>query len=326
MSFGRNMTSSSPSSILFDKPQDKERELGELLAARVFVITAETSPPVSSDGDALLRRVEPLLGKADAVNITDGAGARSHMASLAASALLVRAGFQPILQMTVRDRNRLALQNDLLGAGALGVKNILCLTGDDVASGDQPEAKMVMDLDSRSLMKVARDMRDKGVLPSGRAVGEAPKFLIGAADAPGDPKGGWSPDPIRAKIKAGASFFQTQFCFDIDLVKRYVSRLESEGLLEEASFLIGTGPIASAKSALWMNENLFGVNIPERIISRIQSSSDQRAEGKQICIELVEQLKLIKGVAGAHLMGPNSEQAVAEVVQNSGVLSSRAEA
>ena len=317
------MSPSSPSIGLREKPQDKEKELGKLLTAGVFVVTAETSPPVSSDGNALLQRVEPLLGRADAVNITDGAGARSHMASLAASALLVKAGFQPILQMTVRDRNRLALQNDLLGAGALGVKNILCLTGDNVASGDQPEAKMVMDLDSRSLMEVARDLGDKGVLPSGRVVGEAPKFLIGAADSPGDSKGGWSPEPIRAKIKAGASFFQTQFCFDIDLVKRYVSRLESEGLLEEASFLIGTGPIASAKSALWMNKNLFGVNIPDNIIKRIQSSSNQRAEGKKICVELLEQFKLIKGVAGAHLMGPYSEQAAAEVIQNSGVLSSR---
>ena len=320
------MTSSSPSSILFDKPQDKERELGELLAAKVFVITAETSPPVSSDGDALLRRVEPLLGKADAVNITDGAGARSHMASLAASALLVRAGFQPILQMTVRDRNRLALQNDLLGAGALGIKNILCLTGDKVASGDQPEAKMVMDLDSRTLMEVARDMRDKGVLLSGHPVSKAPTFLIGAADAPGDPEAGWSPDPIRAKIRAGASFFQTQFCFDIDLVKRYVSRLDAEGFLEEASFLIGTGPIASAKSALWMNKNLFGVSIPESTINRIQGANDQRAEGIKICVEILEQLKLIKGVAGAHLMGPHSEKAAAEVIQNSGVLGSRAKA
>ncbi len=320
------MCPSSPSIGLRDKAQDKEKELGTLLAAGVFVVTAETRPPVSSDENALLERVKPLLGQADAVNITDGAGARSHMASLAAAALLVKAGFQPILQMTVRDRNRLALQNDLLGAGVLGIKNILCLTGDNVSSGDQPEAKMVMDLDSCSLMEVARDLGDKGVLPSGRTVSKAPKLLIGAADAPGEPREGWSPDPIRAKIMAGASFFQTQFCFDIDLVKRYVSRLESEGLLEDASFLIGTGPIASAKSALWMNKNLFGVNIPESIINRIQHSSDQRAEGKKICVELLAQLKLIKGVAGAHLMGPNSEQAVAEVIQNSGILSSRASA
>jgi len=319
------MTSSPPSTGLLGKSEHRGKNLRELLAAGTFVVTAETSPPVSSDGSALLQKIAPLSGRADAVNITDGAGARSHMASLAASALLVKAGFQPILQMTVRDRNRLALQNDLLGAGALGVKNILCLTGDDVSAGDQPETKMVMDLDSRSLMEVARDMRDKGTLPNGRTVSKAPKFLIGAADAPGDPDGGWSPDHIRAKIMAGASFFQTQFCFDIDLVKRYVCRLESEGLLEEASFLIGTGPIASAKSALWMNKNLFGVNIPKTIVNRIQSSSDQKAEGKKICAELLEQLMLIKGVAGAHLMGPNSEQAVAEIIQASGVLSSRAE-
>ena len=163
-------SSSSPCSSIHDS-QKHGKDLKSLLSNGTFVITAETSPPVSSDASTLLAKVKPLAGYADAVNVTDGAGARSHMSSLAASGLLVRAGFQPILQMTVRDRNRLALQNDLLGAGALGIRNILCLTGDSVNTGDQPEAKMVMDLDSRSLMEIARDIRDKAVLPSGRQVG-----------------------------------------------------------------------------------------------------------------------------------------------------------
>ena len=302
-------------------PRDKNFQ--ELLTAGLFVVTAETSPPVSSDATAVVKKVKPIQGFADAVNVTDGAGAKSHMSSLAAAALLVANGLEPILQMTVRDRNRLALQNDLLGAGALGIKNILCLTGDNVGSGDQPEAKMVMDLDSRGLMRVARDIKKDSVLPSGRSVTNPPQLFIGAADTPGDPETGWEFGPIRAKIEAGASFFQTQFCFDIELVKRYIQRLESEGLLEEASFLIGIGPIASAKSALWMNKNLFGVDIPEALIKRIQGSKDQRAEGKKICIETLEQLQAVKGVAGAHLMGPNSEEAAAEVIQLSGVLKSR---
>tara|TARA_Y100000588_G_scaffold392035_1_gene502552 strand:- start:727 stop:1680 length:954 start_codon:yes stop_codon:yes gene_type:complete len=299
--------------------------LRDLLDAKTFVVTAETSPPVSIDGNLVLEKIAPLAGYADAINITDGAGAKSHMASLVTANFLVDAGFQPIVQMTVRDRNRLALQNDLLGAGALGAHNILCLTGDHVSTGDQPDAKMVMDLDSCSLMEIARTMRDKGILPSGRSLtGPAPQFLIGAADAPREPSDGWSPEAIRAKILAGASFFQTQFCFNIDLVKRYIERLGSEGFLEQATFLIGIGPIASAKSAIWMNKNLYGVEIPDNIIKRIESSKDQKAEGRQICAEMLEQLSTIKGVGGAHLMGPNSEQAVAEVIQASGVLELRA--
>ena len=301
--------------------------LEELLKAKTFVVTAETSPPVSIDGELVLEKIAPLAGYADAINITDGAGARSHMASLATANFLIQAGFEPILQMTVRDRNRLALQSDLLGAGALGVQNILCLTGDHVSTGDQPNAKMVMDLDSCSLMEIAHNMRDKNTLPSGRPLtGPTPKFLIGAADAPRDPGDGLSPEAVRAKIMAGASFFQTQFCFDIDLVKRYIQRLRSEGFLEQAKFLIGIGPIASAKSAIWMNKNLYGVEIPETIVQRIENSKDQKAEGKKICAEMLEQLSEMKGVGGAHLMGPNSEQAVAEVIQTSGILGSRATA
>jgi len=168
-------------------------------------------------------------------------------------------------------------------------------------------------------------MRDKSILPGGRPLtGAAPNFLIGAADAPRDPSDGWSTEAIRAKIMAGASFFQTQFCFDLDLVKRYIQRLESEGFLEQASFLIGIGPLASAKSAMWMNENLYGVEIPQNIINRIDRSKDQKAEGKKICAEMLGQLSEIEGVAGVHLMGPNSEQSAAEVIQTSGILNSRA--
>jgi len=302
-----------------------KKTLEELLKAETFVVTAETSPPVSIEGDRVLEKIAPLAGYADAINITDGAGAKSHMASLVTANFLIQAGLEPILQMTVRDRNRLALQNDLLGAGALGVQNILCLTGDHVSTGDQPNAKMVMDLDSCSLMELAHNMRDKSTLANGRPItGTTPKFLIGAADAPRDPADGWSPEAVRAKIMAGASFFQTQFCFDIDLVKKYIQRLRSEGFLEQAKFLIGIGPIPSAKSAIWMNENLYGVEIPENIIKRIDSSEDQRAEGKKICAEILGQLSEINGVGGAHLMGPNSEQAVAEVIQASSILDSRA--
>ena len=297
--------------------------LEQILEAGLFAVTAETSPPVSADPEILIKATKDLLGVADAVNVTDGAGAKSHMASLAAAAIMVRAGIEPVLQFTVRDRNRIALQNDLLGAAALGIPNILCLTGDHVASGDQPEAKMVMDLDSCGLMELTRNMSVKGQLPSGRAIVKPPKLFIGAADAPREPDGDWAPSSLFAKLEAGAQFFQTQFCFDIDLVRRYMARLDDEGILERSYFMIGIGPIASAKSARWMNKNLFGVEIPGSIIDRIEKANDQKAEGKMICLELIQQLQEIKGVSGVHLMGPRIEQTAAQVISEAGIREGR---
>ncbi len=299
--------------------------LERLLQAGAFVVTAETTPPVSTDPAALLEVTEDLRDWADAVNVTDSAGAKSHMASLVAASLLMRAGIEPILQFTVRDRNRIALQNDLLGAGALGISNILCLTGDNILVGDQPDAKMVMDLDSRGLVSLARDMRDSRQLPTGRPIGKAPNLFIGATDAPQEPDNEWSATALQSKVDAGAEFFQTQFCFDIDLVRRYMERLENEGVLERAYFLIGIGPIASAKSARWMNRNLFGVDIPESIIARLEKATDQQAEGRRICLELIQQLREIPSVSGAHLMGPHVERSAAQVIAESGILDERSE-
>ena len=297
--------------------------LERLLRAGTFTVTAETTPPVSADPSTLLKATESLAGLADAVNVTDGAGAKSHMASLAAASLLVQVGIEPVLQFTVRDRNRIALQNDLLGAAALGIPNILCLTGDNVDTGDQPEAKMVMDLDSRGLMALTRDMRNQRQLPSGRPIATPPGLFIGAADTPQDPDKDWDPSTLRAKIEAGAEFFQTQFCFDIGLVRRYMDRLDEEGILEESYFLIGVGPIPSVKSALWMNKNLYGVHVPDGIIDRLEKASDQQAESINICIELIQQLREINGVSGVHIMGPRVEKAAAQVIANTGIMKER---
>ena len=300
-------------------------KLERLLRAGAFVVTAETTPPISADPTALLEVTAELRDWADAVNVTDGAGAKSHMSSLAAAALLVQASIEPVLQFTIRDRNRLALQNDLLGAGALGISNVLCLTGDDVSAGDQPDAKMVMDMDSRGLMALARDMRDTRRLPTGRPIGKAPNLFIGAADAPHELDNEWSAAGLQSKIDAGAQFFQTQFCFDIDLVRRYMQRLANEGVLERAYFLIGIGPIASAKSARWMNQNLFGVYIPESIITRLEHATDQETEGRKVCLELIQELREVAGVSGVHLMGPRIEKSAAQVIADSGVLNERPE-
>ena len=298
-------------------------QLESALKAGWFTVTAETSPPDSADPEAVLRRAGCLKGLADAVNVLDGAGARAHLSPLAAAAILARAGIDPVLQFTMRDRNRLALEADVLGAAALGVHNILSLTGDAIDKGDQPEAKPVFDLKSGDFMAIVKRMRDQGELPSGRRLEPAPHLLIGGAAAPSEPKPGFDAGDIRAKLVAGADFIQTQFCFDLDMLRRYMARLGELGYLGKVPFLIGIGPLRSAKSARWMNANLFGVYIPDALIARLEGAADQANEGRAICIELMHELKEIPGVAGVHLMAPHGEEACAQVIQESGVLKSR---
>jgi methylenetetrahydrofolate reductase (NADPH) len=297
--------------------------LEALLRAGAFAMTAETSPPDGATAASVLARAGCLKGLADAVNVTDGAGAKTHMSALPAAAILAQHGIEPVLQFTVRDRNRLALQGDLIGASALGIHNILCLHGDDPKGGGQPETKPVYDIDSRTLMSTARRLREDGHLPSGRIIDPAPRLFIGAADAPQDPKPEWKPVGLAAKVEAGADFIQTQYCFDLAMLRRYLARLRDHGLLEGLYVLVGIGPIVSAKSARWMNENLFGVHIPESTISRLEKSGDQRAEGRRICVELLQELAEIEGVSGAHLMAPRQEQAIAEAIAESGLLQKR---
>lgn len=297
--------------------------LEALLRSGAFVMTAETSPPDAAAQAAVLERAGCLKGLADAVNVTDGAGARAHMSAFACAVVLAQHGIEPVLQFTMRDRNRLALQGDLIGAATLGIPNILCLHGDDPKNGDQPETKAVYDIDSRGLMATARRLREQGTLPTGRAIVPPPRLFIGAADAPQDPKPDWKPDTLKAKIEAGADFVQTQYCFDLGLLRRYLTRLSDHGILERLFVIVGIGPIASAKSARWMNENLFGVNIPPAIVERLEGASDQRAEGRKICVELLQELAEIDGVAGAHLMAPRQEQSIAEAIAESGLLKNR---
>ena len=274
------------------------------IRAGEFVITAEIVPPLSAAGTKLLHEAEQLKGKVDAINLTDAAAGKTSMSSFAAAALLVANGHEPILQVTCRDRNRIALAGDLIGAAAQGVENLLILKGDDPKGGDQPNAKPVFDFESIELMALARDMRDQGVLPSGRKIDPPPQFFIGAADVPRRPDAKWSPIGMQKKIEAGADFAQTQFGFDLDIVRAYIDQLRKDGILDKLAVIIGVGPIRSAKSARWMNDNLFGVTVPEPIIARLEAAADQAAEGRRVCAELIEGLKKIPGVAGAHVMAP----------------------
>ena len=289
--------------------------LQQKLLDKVFVYTAETTPPDSSNKETLLKNVMPLKGVADAVNVTDSPGAKAHMSSLTASIILAQNDIDPILQLTVRDRNRLALQGDLIGASALGVNNILCLKGDDPKNGDQPETVVVNDIDSLTLVETAKFMRDEKQFPSGRKIDPSPKLFIGGAEVPtaGKP----SPEKILNKIKSGVDFFQTQYVFESKALKDYMKILVDNGIHEKTYFIIGLGPFASAKSAKWMNENLFGVYVPEQIIKRLEQSDDQKKESKNICLELIQEFREIQGVKGIHLMGHNKEEVIAEIIKES---------
>jgi methylenetetrahydrofolate reductase (NADPH) len=286
----------------------------ERLRAGRFVLTAEVTPPVAASRDALLDKALPLKDLADAVNVTDGAGARPHIAAGVAATVLVEAGVEPILQFTCRDRNRIALQSDLLAAAASGVRNLLMLRGDNPAAGDQPDAKPVFDLDARQLLETARRLRDQGELPTGRKVTGDCDFFLGAADNPIDPPPGWRPDSLATKVAAGAQFVQTQFCMDVGVVRRYLDRLADSGLTPFPAVLIGVAPLRSAKSARWMRDKLFGTIIPDQTVERLETAKDPAEEGRRICLETIAALAEIAAVAGCHIMAPGNDAAVPLVI------------
>ncbi len=294
-------------------------ELQDQLRRGRFAVTAELSPPVSTDPSEFVGRGLALRRLATAVNVTDGAGAKAHLSSLVAAHLLVANGIEPILQITCRDRNRIALQADLLGACALGIRNVLVLRGDDPRAGDQPDTKPVFDLDTAGLLSLAHRMRSEGRLPPGTPIGGAVRLVLGAAEMPVDPPADWQPQGLLAKMNAGADFVQTQFCMDAGLVRRYAARLLDLGIAQRLPVLIGVAPIPSARSARWMKEKLFGTQIPDAIVGRLERAADPREEGKKICIEFMQELATIPGIAGAHVMAPQMHSALAEVIAASGV-------
>jgi methylenetetrahydrofolate reductase (NADPH) len=294
-------------------------DLQERLKRGEFVVTAEITPPVSTEPEEVIRRALPLKGLVAAVNVTDGAGAKPHLSSLVAAHLLLKSGIEPVFQMTCRDRNRIALQGDLLGAAALGVENVLILGGDDPRAGDQPETKPVFDLDSRGLLAMADRMRREGRLPSGTPINGGLRLVLGAADIPVDPPPDWQPGALLAKADAGAEFVQTQFCMDIDVVRRYAARLAEAGLARRLPILVGVAPIPSARSARWMRAKLFGTRIPDSLIERLERAADPRREGRRICVELLQLLAETPGVAGAHVMAPQNFAEIPLAIAESGV-------
>ncbi len=297
--------------------------LERVLRAGTFAITAELAPPDSADPEEVYRRARVFEGYVDAINATDGSGAHCHMSSLAVCALLTRIGHAPVMQISCRDRNRIAIQGDILGGAAMGVCNVLCLTGDGVQAGDHPQAKPVFDLDSVSLLQIARGMRDEHRFESGRRITFAPRVLLGAAENPNVAPIEHRARRLAKKIAAGAQFIQTQYCFDMTLLRRFMIAVEDAGLSDRVFILIGIGPLRSAKAAEWMRSNVPGVHIPDAIVARLRGAADEAREGRNLCVDLLQELRTIKGVSGAHIMAYRQEESVAEVIDRSGVLAGR---
>lgn len=302
--------------------QEPRSRLERVLRSGRFAVTAELNPPDSADPQEVYDAALVLSGVCDGINAVDASGANCHMSSVAICALLTRAGYEPVYQVSCRDRNRIAIQGDLLGAAAMGVRNVLCITGDDVTVGDQPEAKRVFDLDSIQLLHTARIMRDFGVFLSGRKLTQPPQFFLGAVENPFAPPFDWRPHRLAKKVAAGAEFIQTQYCFDVSRLRTFMQRVRDLGLHEKCYILVGVGPLRSVGAAEFMRARVPGVYIPDAVIERLKGvpKLQQRAEGKRICIEIIQQVREIEGVAGVHIMAYRQEELVAEIVEEAGLL------
>lgn len=297
--------------------------LERVLRRGEFAVTAELNPPDSANPQDVYERASVFDGWVDGINAVDASGANCHMSSVGICALLTRMGYAPIMQIACRDKNRIAIQGDVLGAAAMGVQNIMCLTGDGVQAGDQPGAKPVFDLDCMSLLETVRTMRDEAKFLSGRKLTSPPNVFLGAAINPFAPPYDFRPYRLAKKIAAGAQFVQSQYCYDVPMLRRYMDKVRELGLHEQCYILIGVGPLASARTARWMRSNVPGVHIPDDVIARLEGASDQKREGKQLAIDIINEVKEIEGVSGVHVMAYRQEEFVAEIVHASGVLRGR---
>ena len=297
--------------------------LERVLRSGKFAVTAEIAPPDAADAGAVYQRASVFDGCVDAINATDGSGANCHMSSVGVCSLLTRKGYAMVMQVSCRDRNRIAIQGDVLGAAAMGVTNILCLTGDGVQAGDQPDAKPVFDFDCISLLQTVTAMRDQGEFLSGRKLTTPPRVFLGAAANPFGPPLDYRPIRLEKKINAGAQFVQTQYCFDLVRLREYMSRVRDMGLTERCYILTGGGPMPSARTAAWIRDNVPGVHIPDAVIKRLLGAENQKEEGVRICVEMIQAVREIEGVHGVHIMAYKQEERVRDIVEESGVLEGR---
>ncbi|NQT05013.1 MAG: methylenetetrahydrofolate reductase [Dehalococcoidia bacterium] len=295
-------------------------KLERILTSGKFAVTAEAGPPKGTSAEAIRKKGELLRYCCDAVNVTDNQTAIVRMSSVAGCLLLKQQGIEPVLQMVVRDRNRLALQGDVLGAVALGINNILCLSGDHQKFGNHPGAKGVFDIDSIQLLQTLKVMRDEKKFISGEDVsGEVPLFIGAAANPFADPFE-YRVNRLAKKIKAGADFIQTQAIYDVPKFAKWMAMLTERGLDKQVHIMAGVIPIRSAGMARYMRDYVPGVAVPDEIVTRMEKSEVPKEEGVKIILEIIEQLKDMPGIHGIHIMAVGWEDIVSEVVEKSGLM------
>jgi methionine synthase / methylenetetrahydrofolate reductase(NADPH) len=295
-----------------------ESHLERVLHERRFAVTAEVVPPRTADPEAVAAQARALRGYADAANVTDSPTGAAHMSPVAGAALVAREGVEPTIQLTCRDRNRLAITGDLLGGWALGARNVLCLTGDPVQEGAHPEIAQVHDFTVLDLVRFTVRLRDEGISLGEQAVDPAPRFFVGVADLP--LISGYDPRRLETKAEAGADFVQTQIVYDADALGEWAGRIRTLGLFERMFILVGVAPPRSAASAKYMRDNLPGVVVPDGVVRRLEEAEDAEAEGVRLTVEVVERLRGIEGIAGVHVMGLGRERSVRRVIEAAGLL------
>ncbi len=298
--------------------------LEAVLAAGHFAVTAEMTPPKSAVTEPLVKKARMMGPYVDAVNLTDCQTAVVRMSSLACSLVVQDEGVEPVLQMTCRDRNLIGIQADLLGAYALGMRNLLALSGDSPRIGDHPEAKPVFDINSFKMLKMVRLMRETGTLANGKPIKVAPKFFLGAAFNPVSVKMEAMVRRLDKKAAKGAEFVQTQMIFDVEGFAELMEMVRAEGIHERVAILAGVAPLKSVRMAEYMNAHVPGINVPDHLIERLKKVDDgdpERvlAEGVDICLEVIEGVRQIAGVAGIHIMAVFCEDTVPGIVERAGL-------
>jgi len=317
---------SEPAPVIETKEKSGSR-LERILASGQFAVTGELGPPKSADVDVIKTKAGYLKGVVDAVNITDNQTAIVRMSSIGAGLLALQCGLEPVIQMTCRDRNRLAMQSDILGAYALGLRNLLCLSGDHQRFGNHPTAKNVYDMDSIQLIGMVKQMRDDGRFASGDEIRNTkkspvvePRMFIGAAENPfGDPFA-FRVVRLAKKVKAGADFIQTQCIYDMDRFKKWMEGVRNRGLHEQVYILAGITPLKSVKMAEYMRDSVAGLTVPDALIERLRTAKDPKEEGEKIAIEQIHEIRAIPGVSGVHIMAIEAEQSVPALVEKAGLL------
>ena len=296
-------------------------QLAQVLRAGKFALAAELSPPRGVNLEAIEKEATLLKDYVDAVNVTDNQAASVRMASIPVSAILVRKGVEPVAQMTCRDRNRLAIQADLLGAAALGINNLLCLSGDHGRWGDHPHAKGVYDIDSNHLLWMAHNLTVNGCLDNGKMISPKPDFFIGAAANPFAPPYEYRPFRLAKKVAAGAQFVQTQLIYNLDRFRQYMKIVRDLGLDKKVYILAGVGPLKSARQAQFMATQLAGMDVPPKIVERMEKTpkAAQPEEGIRICCEIIEQVRQIPGISGLHIMAVRWAESIPEIVTRTGL-------